>query len=485
MDWDATVGAVLTPSNVSEYRPIETDRESFLAGAHALGLIGRRFTLKPQQLLVADVLDAGNRVTSMLMPRRSSKTTSILAWAIGRALTREDYRIGWTLATTGKAARDIYAKDVVPMLDRVFPPDENAPFRIRRAAGQERIEFANGSVFQVLAPRSDDFRGNAFDVVIVDEAGEAAPDQGEELFAALLPTLDTRLDAQIVVAGTAGAYRRGNLLWDALDDARRGFGGILEYALPDTLTADDIETWEHVAPLIAAVHPGVGTLTSLDSLELNWRKMRPDLFLREYGGIFGDLGATSGIIRAAQWEAALIPGPFPEPPKHFALAIAASPSQQSAAIVAAWREDGEGRLLLLDHREGTRWLAARAAELAARYRVPIQYDNFGVVLVEVEKLQTMRPKPRLEPQNTRDTTVAAAKLVGEIESGATKHFGQDELTSAALVARKRTIGPKAWAFGRPTPGDDIAAIEAAAMALRAYDEMPVREGRLMILRPTG
>jgi hypothetical protein len=191
------------------------------SGATALGLIGRRNELHPQQLLLADVLSSGQRFTGVLMPRRSTKTTTILAWMIGRCLTREDFLCAYGVMTSQKKARDRFLKDVVPVLERVYPDPNTRPFKIVRANGQERLTFANGSILQILGPSGDDYRSDAFDVIVLDESGEAEPELGEEVLAAALPTQDTRPGAMLAVAGTAAKYRDGNLLWDELESPIR------------------------------------------------------------------------------------------------------------------------------------------------------------------------------------------------------------------------------------------------------------------------
>lgn len=495
--WDEVRGLALPPRVMSEVDPSRTDRAGFLLGAQAAGLIGRRLELKPHQLLVPEVLDMGHEFNGILMPRRSTKTSTVTAWQLGRCMAREDYLSCLIFATTAKKARLRFAQDIAPMMRRVFPQevrrgwfaigDEGLSYHVTLTAGMERIEFSNGSVFAIVAPTGDDLRSEAWDLIVVDEGGEAEPEKGEDLMSAALPTMDTRPDAQMVIMGTAGRYRKGNILWDQLEEGRAGAGGIVEYSTPD-LTAEDLEDWPRVATLLAASHPGLDSgLTTLDTLESRYRKMKRDLFAGEYLSIFGDTGGGGSVISPGKWREAEIPFvmAYPQPPERFALAIAVTSSLTFGAIVAVWRDHkGTAHVLVLEHHQGIRWMAERTAELARRYRVPIVHDNFGSVLVVVEELQQMNPRPRFDPQTTRDTTTAAGKFVEAVESGRLAHYAQDALTSAALSARKRTIGPKAWAFGRREIDDDIAALEAASLALRAYDETPERRP-VVILRPTA
>jgi hypothetical protein len=473
---------------MSDADPERTDRAAFLRGCEATGLIGRRLELKPHQLLVPEVLDMGHEFNGVLMPRRSTKTTTVVAWQMGRCITREDYLSCLIFATTAKKARLRFTQDIAPMMERVYPDKTSRGFKVVRTAGMERVEFDNGSIFAIVAPTGDDLRSEAWDLIVVDEAGEAEAEKGEDLMSAALPTMDTRPDAQMVVMGTAGRFRKGNLLWDQLEEGRAGVGGIVEYAGPDLLTAEDVESWDKVAAILETAHPGIASgLTTLATLESRYRKMARDLFMAEYLSIFGDTGGGGSVISPAKWKEAEVPFvmSYPQPPERFALAIGVTAGLTFGVIVAVWRDHkGMAHVLLLEHRPGIRWMAERAAELARKYRLPIVHDNFGSILVVVEELHRMTPRPRFEPQTTRDTTTAAAKFVEAVETGHLMHYAQDALTDAALSARKRTVGPKAWAFGRRDIDDDIAPLETASLALRAYDETPERRP-IVILRPTG
>lgn len=152
------------------------------------------------------------------------------------------------------------------------------------------------------------------------------------------------------------------------------------------------------------------------------------------------------------------------------MAIAVHPDQISACIVAAWRVRGKARILVIDHRRGVDWLTKRARELAQKYRVPIVHDTNGAVTVEAEALARMRPRPKLLGQTFPNIKTAAALIIKEIEAGRLEHYDQDTLNDAARLAKKRSVGPTAWALGRQLPEHDIIDLEAAAMALRVYDE---------------
>jgi len=481
-NWNALRDAGIKPLHVSKLDQSEQKRTEFLVGAHALGLVGGRKELKPQQYLAADAINADNPYFGMLMPRRSTKTTAAFAVAIGRCMRREGYLVAFTACTTGLKARARFLMDIVRPLRDTFKalPPEQWPFRIYLSGGSERIEFDNGSVFLVLPPEGEKFRSDAFDMIILDEAGEASPEMTIDLLEGALSTFDTRPGSQLLVAGTAAKYRDGNLLWDYLVDgrARTNRTGILEFAAPDSTTEEELHDWDQVKKLVLKAHPGIGTLTTLQTVKERWSKFHvksPQKFAAEYLSIFGTAGATTGIFNFEKWKDHALIGALPNPPAKFAMAIAVHPDQLSACIVAAWRVRNRARLLVLAYEEGAAdWLPKRARELSTKYRVPIAHDTTGAVTVEVETLARMRPKPRLLPQSFPNIKTAAALLVKEVEQGRVEHYNQEPLTEAIRLAKKRSVGPSAWALGRKNPEDDITCAEAAAIALRVYDDTQQR-----------
>lgn len=480
-NWNTLRDSGIKPLNVSKLDESETKRTEFLVGAHALGLIGGKKDLKPQQLLAADAINADNPYFGLLMPRRSTKTTAAFGVALGRCFERDGYLVAFTACTTGLKARARFLLDIVAPLRATFKsiPPEAWPFRIYLSGGSERIEFDNGSIFMVLPPEGEKFRSDAFDMIIFDEAGEASPEMGVDLLEGALSTFDTRPGSQLLVAGTAAKYRDGNLLWDYLVDGRAKINrtGILEFAAPDSTTEEELHDWNIVKKLVLAAHPGIGTLTTLQTVRERWTKFHeksPQKFAAEYLSIFGTAGATSGIFNLDKFAAGENKGKLPTPPASFGMAMVVHPDQLSSAIVAAWRVRGKARLLVLEYFDGTDQVGPRAVELSRKYRVGIAHDNLGAVMVEVEAIARKRPKPKLLPQSFPQIKTAAALLVKEVEAGRVEHYGQDPLTEAIKLAKKRPVGPSAWALGRKLPEDDIICAEGAAIALRVYDDTNTR-----------
>lgn len=461
----------MEPNNAVEPKPLhgsatENAREwsaEFLAGAALLG-----FEPSPQQWAIADVLNSHDETgfpsyetVAICVPRRAGKTTVILALALGRCITRENYTVLFTAQSGTKASARFLqmARD----LDRRDPNVESRGFRILRGAGNQCVLFANGSLFQVLTPKPDAFRGDAADLIILDEAQEHTVEDSAELMGAILPTMDTRPGAQIIVAGTAGE-RRSGLFWESLEEGRRGVirSGIVEFAAPDTTTAEeasDPELWKFA-------HPGIGTLTDLRTIGTRFEKLPLPQFMREYLGIWPEDFNVSAIDPMT-WRAAL--SDLVAKPGTFSIAYDVAPDQSSAAIAASWRVNDIAYVEIIDHRLGVDWLGKRLLELALKYRVAIGHDTIGAPLAEAEWLQRQRPKPKLRPQTMRDVTIGCQIFMKELQAGRLRHFDQPSLNDAAQRAAKRPLSENSWAWGRRLSGGDITPLVAATLALRCFD----------------
>lgn len=479
--WLALRGEALPPRVVSDLVTTERDRGEFLRGATMLRFFGDRAmagrTPHPQQLVVCDMLAAGKQRNAVLLPRRSSKSTTLIAIGLGRAEAREDYRVGVLTLTTGKAGRSRFLKDVAPALER-----SGVPCKIVRSAGQERVEFESGGLVQWLSS-IEDLRGEAFDLIILDEAGEPDPQKVQDVLAAAMPTLDTRPDAQIVVAGTAGKYRVGNLLWDWLELGRNGRAGIVEYSMPDTVQDEDLASWEAIAALVLAAHPGVGTLTTAEVIHERYETLPRLVFIAEYGGIFGDEGGNVGLFDALKWART---GTDDDParverPERWSLAFAPHPDQLCVSILAAWRDEaGNAVPMLLERTVGIDAAVPALRKLWSRHKVPIVYDAGSQVaqLIVAKLTQGAGAKPKFEPYTFPDIKRAASLIVDEVDRENVVHYSrQVDLNDQIHKAVKRKSGDRGWLIGRDPkrPDDDVTGVEAWAMAQLHYDTSKPRK----------
>jgi hypothetical protein len=482
--WLALRDSCLEPDEVGELVTTEQTRVEFLVGATMLGLIGDGRTAKPQQLVLADTMNAGRPITAVLMPRRSTKTSTELAVIVGRCAVRPRRYSAFTLATTGLKAREKFREEVIDPIEARWPDPSTRPVKIHRAAGSERLEWPNRSVFSVHPPIGAAFRSSAYDDVLVDEGGEADDAMTEDLLAAIPPTFDTT-GGQLTISGTASERRGpGQLLHKVLSDRALG-AAVLRFGAPDATTDDQLAAWEAtpahpeacVRELVLRHHPGISTperpnLTPLPAVHRSYLLMPRAVFVREYLGIFGEEGSGSSLFDPLRWARTGSEDALPAPAERFALAFAPHPDQLCVSIVAAWRdEDGRAVPLLLERIEGIDKAPGLLLKYARRYKVAIVYDSaLQVAQLIAEKLQRANPRPRLEPKTFGDVKRAASLIVDEVELERVKHYNQQVvLTEAVHRTVKRKAGDRGWLFGRAEPDHDITAVEAWALAQLAFD----------------
>lgn len=483
-EWVALRDSVLAPDAVTELASSWQTRLEFLVGATMLGLIEHREggrTAKPQQLLVADVLNAGRPLNAIMEPRRSTKTSTILAVHLGRCAVRPQRNSAFTLATTGLKAREKFREEIIDPIEARWPDPASRPVKVHRAAGSERLEFPNRSVYAVHPPLGQAFRSSAYDDVLVDEAGEAEDDMTADLLAAIPPTFDTT-GGQLTVSGTAGKRRgEGNLLHRVLHDGRLG-AGVVFYGAPDTTTDEELSAWEptpehpegRVRELVELHHPGVGNLTPLDAVHRSYLLMPREVFIREYLGIFGDDGGATSLFEPLKWARTGTDDVLPSPPERFSLAFAPHPDQLCVSIVAAWRDDqGRAVPLQLEDIPGIDKAVPALAKYVRKYRTPIIYDaGSQVAQLIVVKLQRLVPGVKLQPYVYADVKRAASLVVDEVDRENVVHYrDQVVLTEAVHRSVKRKSGDRGWLLGRnpKAPDDNITPVEAWALAQLHYD----------------
>ena len=465
--WEEVRDSRIQPLHASKYSDDEEMREDFLAGAELLGLLEDGQTIHPQQLQVSDIIGTGEETVVIEMPRRSSKTYSILCVLLGRCVRRSRYRVTFS-AQSGTKSSEMFRDWLQDLeLHQGDTPETEWPFKPRLQAGSMMLTFRNGSTFRVLnTPTAKALRGGAADVVWMDECQEFDPDQSAELKAGALPLMDTRDDAQLILSGTAGEFRSG-WFWDTLEVGREGGAGvaILEYAAPADTTHEDIDNeavWE-------AAHPGIGTLTKLEKMRARRAAFADPEWSREYLGLW-PVSADSAIIPSATWEGAALSKKMPYP-ESFAIGYDVSPNGSTAAIVAAWRVGGVAYVEVIAHESGSTWVRDRVQTVSTKYRVPIGYDSIGTNKTIAEEIQRGRStaRARLKPQTWKEIPQDCVTFLRDLEDGKLKHFDQPGMNDAATFAAKRTVNEATWAWGRVASGGDIVPLVAATMALRVFD----------------
>lgn len=465
------------PTYLSEVPP-DTDVSAAETGARLLGV-----SLFEQGLNVARVCEAKDSfglplypTVAVLMPRRSTKTTSIWCLILGRCATIPGYRVVTTAQDGTRAGNKM--REMMRELEAHGFEDSGMGV-LRWSNGRERIEFTNGSVVWVVAPNSGAFRSEAADLMLFDESGELDAEKSADLLAGALPLLDTRPLGQAIIAGTPAEDRVG-LLWDTLQEARTGeeeTTGIVDYSIRDDEEAvyeDEDGKLQVDEEILARVHPGIGTLTSLAKIKSRLNKMGRLLFEREYLCRF-PFDSTTHAINLHNWEAGA--SEFVERPERVGIAYDVPQDGSSGALVAVWRDaDGVPVVEVLAFEGGTQWLprAVQAAH-AKHTRYAVAYDNIGPNVDIATAVRQMRPAPRLQALGTKEIMAAAQRFANEIASNGIRHFDQADLNAAVENAGWRDVLRSGRAFGkRNQRGAPINTLVAASLALWQYDQ--TREG---------
>ncbi|NYD72302.1 hypothetical protein [Herbiconiux flava] len=484
--------------------------------------------IQPQQLLVADALNAKHEQAVVEMPRRSSKTTTILGWCLGRCVSRPRYKVTFS-AQKGINGIQAINEWKLDMLDRINPPDDDRPEWMRVArpkvkakpkavrrqialfgdelvpvpvedddapdvtesrgfdilTGNTRagIYFDNGSSFVILKPDPAAYRGKAGDINWVDEGQDIPVEDGDALLAGILPLQDTRDEPKLVVSGTAGEVKAG-ALWSQLKDLRADdpeMGG-LDFAVDPNVDWQLIKSEDTAIALLLSMHPGIGTLTTEARMRARWRKMtdKPK-WAREYLSLWPETFGVSVIPPALVIKARRPLEKWPTVPERVAFGYDVKPNGSSAAVVAAWR-DHRGRAFLetIEHGPGTLWLPDMFVALSKGYRTAtIAYDDMGEGGTTATEALAKRPKPRLRRQTYAETAKGCVQMMRDLERGTLQiSYAEDDLDpieGAMTIATKREVRNQSgvWLFDSPKGGEDgndITPLMAGVRALRNWDQ---------------
>ena len=466
------------PTYLSEVPP-DTDVSAIDVGARLLG-VDETFEQGYNLARVCEAKDSFGLpvypTVAVLMPRRSTKTTSIWCLLLGRCATIPGYRVV-TTAQDGTRAGNKMREMMRELEAHGF--EDSGTGTLRWSNGRERIEFANGSVVWVVPPNSGAFRSEAADLMLFDESGELDADKSADLLAGALPLMDTRPMGQVIIAGTPAEDRVG-LLWDTLQEARTGeeeSTGIVDYSIRDDEEAvyeDEHGKLQVDEEILSRVHPGIGTLTSLAKIKSRLNKMGRLMFEREYLCRF-PFDSTTHALNLAHWEAGA--SEMFERPERVGIAYDVPQDGASGALVAVWRDRMHRPVVeVLAFDKGTAWLPRAVQQAHNKHkRYAVAYDNIGPNVDVATSVAMLRPKPRLNSLGTKEIMAAAQRFSEAVNANGVVHFDQPDLNAAVENAGWRDVLRSGRAFGkRDQKGAPINCLVAASLALWAYDQ--TREG---------
>lgn len=513
--WDEYRNRGIDPKWHSGFGANDEDRQAFLHGAALYGLrwdptapLDAHNTVKPQQLAIVDTLSSGHDSYVLEVPRRASKTTTLLCLMLGRCARRPGYQVTFSAQSGVAGSRRL--REWKTRLDLVNPPDDQdvrpslrgkrraAPTRHLALFGEELVPdiggtrrgfrvlmgevgkgiyFENGSQMLVLKPDASAVRGEAADVTWLDEAQEIDPDDGDDLLAGLLPLMDTKPGAHLIVSGTCGEARVGPF-WKYLSRLRAGDADVggMDFAVDEDTPWEHIEDEETAMRLVASVHPGIGTLTTLEKMRKNWRGMPKPQWAREYLSLWPETFGERAIDETLWNERGR--ASKPARPARVAFGVSIKPGGASAAICAAWRtQKGVAYVEVIAHQSGTKWLPKRMQELTQTYRgSTVAFDDIGEGKATATECEALSPKPRLKMQTFRETAAGCVQFLRDLERDSLRHSHQVGLDAAVAAAARREVRGDSgvWLWTPAEPGADITPLDAATRALRNWDQHHAR-----------
>jgi hypothetical protein len=427
----------------------ETFGDKVALVARGLGL-----PLMPWQADVVDVygeqLDGrpAYRELVLTVPRQSGKTTLILAIMIHRALFYgKPQRIAYT-AQTGHDARQKLLDDFVPILER--SPFAALMERVYRANGDEAVIFANGSRIEVLRNSVSAGHGRTLDLAIIDEAFADEDDVREQ---ALLPTMATKKDAQIVVVSTAGTERSLYLKRKvdqgrAASEADPGEGiAYFEWSANPDDDPFDREVWR-------SAMPALGLTVQENAVEHAMSSMTVNEFRRSYLNVWSTV--SEQMIPQKVWASSCSAKVAPAGTLTFAVDVALDRSRGSIAV-----SDASGNIELIENREGVSWIQQRVLELHRRWKGNIVVDGYGPASSFVDPLKALNVP--IVIYRTADVVAACALFYDAILDKSISVKSDDRLDKAIAAATRRAVG-QTWLFQRNTPDADISPLYAALLA---------------------
>jgi phage terminase large subunit-like protein len=425
------------------------------------------WTLHPWQRAFADVAlevdDDGRLVYQtciIIKPRRAGGTVLALSALVHRAHAFEELGPQRLLSTmqSGSDSTAMFRQTWLPRLEASEFADTYNEYLL---ASHERIEWENGSIHNIRAPKVGAGVGGDLDFWLDDEAWHWESTDFEE---AVWPASLTRTDAQHWVVSMAGDDTSKNLI------AKRDLGRSLvemgvnegvcyvEYSAdPETDDLESEEVWKRV-------HPALGRSFPISKLRAQRQKATSlEAFAKEYLNVW-PTGHAASLFDAEQWASradrrSTISGTV------FA-AIDARPDRSSACIVVGGkRADERVHVEVVKMDSGLGWVVDHLRAMKAKQpiaKVALDGKNAAASLIhELEKAGF-----EVEVFGTTEAVRAAGAFFDAVAEDRMRWLGADAqppLHDAVMGAAKRQLqGAFAWAA---VPGTDISPLVASSMVL--------------------
>lgn len=382
------------------------------------------------------------------VPRQSGKTTLVLALELQRALRwGTPQRIAYT-AQTGWDARRKLIDDQIPIIEA--SPLRHAVDRIYRGAGMEGIRFKNLSRIEIVSTTPTGAHGRTLDFATIDEAFAEELDVREQ---ALLPTMATKRDAQLLVVSTAGTerslyLRRKVEQGRAFVDAGKNEGiAYFEWSAASDEDPYDSEVWSRCMPALGHIIDEKTVRHAMESMTIGE-------FRRSYLNVW-QISTETMIpekVLLANMNAKV------SPTGRLVFGVDVALDRSSASIVVA---DESGNCELIENREGVSWVAQRVLDLSRRWKAQVVIDGYGPAASLIDPLEKLGIK--VEKYSTRDMVASCGLVYDALLDKKLNIKSDDRIVRAVSGARKRIVG-QSWLWARVVPDIDLTPLYALTIA---------------------
>ena len=388
----------------------------------------------------------------LLVPRQSGKTTFAF-WLILLYLLMGK-KVAYT-AQSRAGATERWEENIADLL----APACGGKLKIRYSNGREFVELpeTGGKCF-LVTPKDQGPRGHAFDAVILDEAF-ALPLSFE---GAILPTMRTKPNAQMVLMSSAGTWE-STLLIPYRDKGRAGTARFchMEWAAEEGVDVTDPETWDSWIPSLDSPRRD----DELETLLADVSVMDSELWDREVGNRWPPDESGRGCIDLAVFDE-LETKQIMHDPLTRTVGVAVNRARDYASVVMASLYGDELIWELVESRPGpTTWAAGLAAELAAEHGCKVAVDGYGAGGESAAELQRLQVP--LVDLNSKHLARAFSLVMTYIANRKLSWLSCDEFRFAAEDAGQRRMGQGFyWREPDPVQGPPppITALEAASVA---------------------
>lgn len=403
------------------------------------------------------------QVIVVTVPRQSGKTTLLFALGCERCISEDGH--GWFYtAQTGKDARARWNDGVKLVQESPLGPVA----KVRRAAGQERIVWPNGSELRCFAPTADSLHGYTPPTVCLDESFAHTEAQGDALMGAIGPSQITLPHRQLWIVSTMGTAE-SVFLQRWVDAGRAGVDGV---ALFDWGAADGVDVYD--PEQLVSFHPALGLDANngitVESILAEAERLPRSEFERAYGNRPSRTKANE--IPPDDWRqlgAVQVP---PSDPKAITLTYAVPPDGSSGTIAACWTDaGGRPQAKLVRWAPGHSWVADDVAQLVASWKPRRVAAPSNAATRQVTDELARRKVRDVRQLTSGEWAQSWANIVEGIRTRGFGHDGSPHLADAAANVASRP-GETGAAVSWKLSAGDVGPFVAVMVGLWVQDAEP-------------